>query len=526
LRIFFYFFFLFFFSVFFAHSLTNAIFSAKSRRTPPASMHTTFLPPPLCVQPFIPSKDAIVHTLQGRVVVLSLHNIPAAGEITLTIRNIGGALNAEDVTDNFVTVRTVRNDVAGAGSMVQWKMRSEYATSKLPCVRKRINQMDNQTVHAIEFTFSAPRQRDVRLASKKFLVVIGRGGGEREIAKAIDLDWQELEGMGLSSLAGAPMSCQAKNRREQDAMEDIERNVTEETASIPMGKRKRLAEQETTDSTAQRRKKTSTAPTPTGENGGVSIDSDSESDKGEIGDNAKEVKEGGLTDIRRVMGQALVSADGPSTLMRQPVSSPPIITTTTTTTTSTTTIVGTDIDKETRGGAEPFETFTLQPQRSTHPRPLPAVAAVVSPTQPSKSADPIHASGGTLTPTGVAIDGPESMNLSIRLIEMMGKTALAWGSLVAHNTELAIAIHNPSDEHVRIVCHVHDKKEKRLPMDGKLVMDLVPRQSSVMCKFRALHHDGPIQLHFLAAVLPLMPGRPLFHTRLFVNVQREDPSTY
>jgi len=32
-----------------------------------------------------------------------------------------------------------------------------------------------------------------------------------------------------------------------------------------------------------------------------------------------------------------------------------------------------------------------------------------------------------------------------------------------------------------------------------------------------------VQLHFLAAALPLVPGRPLYHTRLFVNIEGQPP---
>lgn len=117
------------------------------------------------------------------------------------------------------------------------------------------------------------------------------------------------------------------------------------------------------------------------------------------------------------------------------------------------------------------------------------------------------------------------LHLSIRLVELPSKQPVAWGSIVAHNTELAIAVHNPDPQvRIRVVCHVTDKNERRIDnVNGKLVVDIPPKESTVMCSFRALATDGPVQLHFLAAGLPLVPDRPLFHTRLFLNVASLPP---
>jgi hypothetical protein len=470
--------------------------------------------------PLRPPTNAIVNILQGRVFVLSLHNIPAMGLVSITIRNLGGALHTEDVTDNFVTTRTIRNDTQGAGGKVQWKLRSEYATSKLPYVRRQINQMDKQTVHAIEFTLSISGQPDIHLAWKKFLLVLGRGSsGEHEIAKTSDVMWEELEPMkpgGLPTLSAGPVSTVSK-RRDVDAME---------TDEVRLGKRKRQMERELLLESDSKKKKEDDIIADTddevkeekGEKEKEKEKEKEEEEEEEFGEKTTStVKEEKLTDIRKAMGEALMRADGPSTLIADSVSSTTTTTTTTTTTAPTQAASDGDIDRETSDGKEPFETFTLQPQRpppAQPPRPVAAPAVPVrAPALPAPNAAPAAAASN-----GVAASRPESLHLSIRLIEMAAKQPIAWGSMVPHNTELAIAMHNPSDDRIRVVCHVCDKGEKRLPMDGKLVMDLTPRESSVMCKFRALIQDGPIQLHFLAAALPLVPGRPLYHTRLFVNV--------
>jgi len=386
--------------------------------------------------------------------------------------------------------------------------------------------MDKQTVHAIEFTFSVPGQPEVHLAWKKFLLVLGRGSsGEHEIAKTSDVMWDELEQMKItgpspSILSSAPISSISR-RREVDVME---------TDEIRMGKRKRQMEQELMASDAKKRKEddiiADTDDEGKEEKGEKEKEKEREEEEEEelLGEKSKQqVKEERIIDIRKVMGEALMGADGPSTLTAEAVSS--TTTTTTTTTNATQATADGDIDRETGDGKEPFETFTLQPQRpptAQPPRPVAPSAVPVRPPMPAVATSAAAAAAVNSLTTAPA-SRPESLHLSIRLIEMVGKQPIAWGSMVPHNTELAIAMHNPSDDRIRVVCHVCDKAEKRLPMDGKLVMDLAPRESSVMCKFRALMQDGPIQLHFLAAALPLVPGRPLYHTRLFVNVAPPPP---
>lgn len=117
------------------------------------------------------------------------------------------------------------------------------------------------------------------------------------------------------------------------------------------------------------------------------------------------------------------------------------------------------------------------------------------------------------------VQAEPALHLSIRLMDVQKKAPIPWGSVVKDQRELAIVMHNPqATESIRMVCHVCNSQERRLPVNGKTVLDLQPKASAVMCRFRADAYESPVQLHFLAATLPLIPGRPLYHTRLFVNI--------
>lgn len=115
--------------------------------------------------------------------------------------------------------------------------------------------------------------------------------------------------------------------------------------------------------------------------------------------------------------------------------------------------------------------------------------------------------------------------MAIRLLDIGARKPIQWGDVIPDGTAVAIAIHNPSDKFTRVVCHVCDKDERRLAIEGKLVMDLASKQSAVMLKFVAHHKDAAIQTHFLAANLPLVPGRPLYHTKLYLNVSKPKESS-
>jgi hypothetical protein len=116
-----------------------------------------------------------------------------------------------------------------------------------------------------------------------------------------------------------------------------------------------------------------------------------------------------------------------------------------------------------------------------------------------------------------------TLNLSIRLLRCQNKQLIPWGSIIARNEEFAVCIYNPSKtDKMRIVCHVCDSTDRRKSIEGKLVLNLDESESAVMLKFKTddPHDKTPLQLHFLATILPLIPGRALFHTRLFVNVEK------
>jgi len=152
---------------------------------------------------------------------------------------------------------------------------------------------------------------------------------------------------------------------------------------------------------------------------------------------------------------------------------------------------------ESRDDIEPCENFALQPQ----------------PPQPQQSA---------VTPS---VSIPQTLHLSIRLIEMQNIQPIEWGSIVPHNTELAIAMHNDSfNDNIRVVCHICDKEENRIFSDVRCMMDLAPQESSLLCKFRALMQDGPLRLHFVGATFPVVRDGRVYHTKIFVNVGKDDGS--
>jgi hypothetical protein len=71
---------------------------------------------------------------------------------------------------------------------------------------------------------------------------------------------------------------------------------------------------------------------------------------------------------------------------------------------------------------------------------------------------------------------------------------------------------------VRLVLMICDSKRAKIDTKGSKVVDLNPSATSVMQSFTALRSAGPLQLHFMATHLPLVPGAPIYHTCLFVNV--------
>lgn len=387
--------------------------------------------------PFRPRKEDVFYVQQGRVVTLSLYNIPEVGQVTLTLRNMGGVMHMEDVTNNFTTRRTLDNTIQGEGSKIQWKMKSDYATSKLPAIRKQINQMDKNAVHTFEFSLSVPGKPNPIMSWKKYMVVIGRGGtAEHESTQTLNVGWEDLQPIHTLS------------------------------SPSPVSKRKRAVQEDATK-----------ADPPNPEPKKHKVDDETDEEGEEEGGQTQADVTATHVDIRKGMQDVLLGVDRPS----QPQSPP------------------NQVDEEvTPHIKEPVESFTLQPHH-------PTVASTI--TQPP--IDPPRA---------------ESIHLSIRLIEMAGKTPVPWGDAVEHGTQLAVALHNPLDDRIRVVCHACDKNAKVLPMEGKLAMNLAPRETTVMSKFVASHESGPIQLHFLCAVLPLVQGRPLYHTCLFVNVKAPKPT--
>ena len=539
--------------------------------------------------PFRPPLNSIVHILQGRVFVLSVQDIPVPGIVSITIRNYGGSLHGEDVSDNFVMTRAVRTEGSGRGSKVQWKLRSEYSTSKLPYVRKQIPQMDKQTVHSVSFTLApSGGQPDLTLNWKKFLLVLGRGSsGEHDILKSCDLSWDELVPGGPSDLPALvqgppttttpsstpiptttattpqlsttsqstsgvlPSGSMSSMTTQKEA-----KNVTEGDIELKTSKRKR---KKTEHRIGKKRRLT--------EDGELAIaeeeteDEEEEEEEGiEGGEKTKRTKKGSKEAMKALKTEKLEKEEYPELeneksdkeakrkevegeMEREMAGEPArdsisqggfnIVPPNNHNNRNTDSGMDGDVD----GKSEPFETFALEP-RATPPQLHTTVPA--RPTQPAarpgqpqtrnttgttttaNAGAPAGAGGGAAQADG-GTARVENLHLSIRLLELHSKQPVPWGSLVPDDSELAIAMFNPSQDKIRVVCHVCDKEEKRLPMEGKMVLDLNSKESSVMCKFRAMGKDGPIQLHFLAAALPLVAGRPLFHTRLFINVEVSCP---
>jgi len=115
----------------------------------------------------------------------------------------------------------------------------------------------------------------------------------------------------------------------------------------------------------------------------------------------------------------------------------------------------------------------------------------------------------------------KKLDMSVRLLDSDTKEPISWGSAMPQNKNLIVVVHNPEKEDkVRIVCHVTDINEKRKEIEGEFVVDVKPLGSTVMLKFNT--GNSTTHLHFMAAVLPLVTGRPLFHIKLSVNVIEDD----
>lgn len=519
--------------------------------------------------------------------MLCLHDIPAPqgkeGIVSITIRNYGGSLHGEEVTDNFVLSRTMKIEAGGRGDKLTWKLRAEYSTSKLPSVRKQIPQMDTQTVHSVAFTLSSSTGRPgITMMWKKFLLVLGRGtSSEHDIMKSCDLSWDELEqvdnrygavlpasllmtatpfGETSPSISSAPMSSRSKKRNRPEEVEDGEEeeegvessslDASEsslgekggDALSLPekFGKRRKVQEEgelsvadETEDEEdehgeSKRAKKSIKQSMEEFLKAEMEDDADDRDKKRDDKEEDEEGEgEGGSArdTVSNLTSSRVSAADGTA----PPRPAPTFMVSTRN---------DSDMMEGDDGKNEPLEAFSLEP------RSVPSLSRAMSggtaamaqvsgamanvgatpqlqqqPPQPSTTA----AGGGTAAAPGAPPSATavrqDALHLSIRLMDVQTKQPVPWGSMVPDETHLAIAMHNPSDDKIRVVCHVCDKDEKRLTVDGKMVLDLSPKESSVMCKFHARGKDGPVQLHFLAAALPLLPGRPLYHTRLFINVE-------
>jgi len=366
-------------------------------------------------------------------------------------------MRGEDVTYNFTRSRTVSNPIEKG--TVRWNIRPENATSKIPYSARGLNNLDRNAFHMIRIRFvedgRTVEQGQDLEFEDKYIVVEGRG-----TSKSKDISKRmEMEWGRLMNRTRVEERRKTSKRKREDDNKDGSKEKDE-------------------GSEKERCKRT-------------------RKDEGKIETN----------DIRKDMGRYMM-ADC-KTLNAEPChpSSPSALPPSSSTN---------DSERELDTDKEPLETFTLSRDSprppiippSSHPLPLPTSSSQPPSLPPSSQPPP-------LPPFS-----KEPLHLSIRLMDTKSERPIEWGTMVDDDDEMCIAIHNPETVNtVRVVCQVTDSKENPLPIQGDRLKDIRPKESMVMCKFTASKEHRPMQLHFLAANLPLVPGTPLFHTRLFVNVK-------
>lgn len=111
------------------------------------------------------------------------------------------------------------------------------------------------------------------------------------------------------------------------------------------------------------------------------------------------------------------------------------------------------------------------------------------------------------------------LQLQIRLIKLPNGIPIENDSIIPNNTLLGIAIKNPLDVSIRVVCLIHDKNDRHLNnVIGESKADIKPQNAIVIRKFEVLSIDKPI-IHLFVAKLPLSNEIQPFYKKLIINVE-------
>lgn len=157
--------------------ITSPMISGTPILPKPPERNPLLLPMGIPIAPATFGRKEVLTIFQGRIFPVCLHSLPSAqGVVTITIRNVGGLLDGNDVTDEFLVHKDERTQPIEPSHVVKWRLNPSLATSRIPS-KRGLHRQDKEAVHLLCFSMLEPQHNTepVSLVHRIPFIVVGRG---------------------------------------------------------------------------------------------------------------------------------------------------------------------------------------------------------------------------------------------------------------------------------------------------------------------------------------------------------------